>query len=95
LIFEALALVTSVTNALGSVFIAKGMKGSSPKVAAFYSVLTQAIILTGLLLTRLPSLNLTAIFLFALGGLLSLGVGRLLYFIAMKGGGREGERCDR
>ena len=87
LIFEALALLTSVTNALGSVFIAKGMKGSSPTAAAFYSVLTQATILTGLLLTRLPSLNLTAILLFAIGGLLSLGLGRLLYFVAMKGMG--------
>ena len=83
MIFEALAFITSFTNALGSVFIVKGMRGSSPTVAAFYSVLTQATILTGLLLTRLPSLNLTAIALFALGGLLSLGLGRLFYFVAM------------
>ncbi|MEM3404248.1 MAG: DMT family transporter [Nitrososphaeria archaeon] len=85
MVLEALALVTSFANALGSVFIAKGMKESSPIVAAFYSVLTQATILTGVLATKSPSLNFTAVFLFALGGFLSLGVGRLLYFVAMKG----------
>ena len=45
LLFEALALVTSLTNALGATLIAKGMKGSKPIVASFYSVSIQAIIL--------------------------------------------------
>lgn len=85
LLFEALALVTSLTNALGATLIAKGMKGSKPIVAAFYSVSIQAIILVTLLLTRMPELNLMAVFFFALGGILSLGVGRLFNFVAMKG----------
>ena len=83
--FEALALITSVTNALGSVFIAKGMKGSTPIVASFYSVLIQAFVLTAILVTRFPYLNAVAVSYFALGGVLSLGVGRLLNFSAMKG----------
>jgi drug/metabolite transporter (DMT)-like permease len=85
LFFEALALITSVTNALGSVFIAKGMKDSTPVVASFYSVLIQAFVLTAILVTRFPHLNAVAISYFALGGVLSLGVGRLLNFSAMKG----------
>ncbi len=54
-------MVTSVTNALGVVLIAKGMKGSKPIVAAFYSVAVQAVILTAILLTRLPQLNIVAV----------------------------------
>ena len=83
--FEALALITSVTNALGSVFIAKGMKDSTPVVASFYSVLLQAFVLTAILVTQFPHLNAVAISYFALGGVLSLGIGRLLNFSAMKG----------
>jgi len=85
LLFEALALVTSLTNALGVTLIAKGMKGTRPIVAAFYSVAIQVVILVALLLTRLPQLNWVAVGYFALGGVLSLGVARLLNFIAMRG----------
>ena len=84
MIFEALALVTSLTNALGVTLIARGMKGSKPIVAAFYSVAIQAAILVALLLTRMPQLNLVAVGYFALGGVLSLGVARLLNFVAMR-----------
>jgi drug/metabolite transporter (DMT)-like permease len=84
LIFEALALVTSLTNALGVTLIARGMKDSKPIVAAFYSVAIQAVILVALLLTRMPQLNLVAVGYFALGGVLSLGVARLLNFVAMR-----------
>ncbi|MEM0053391.1 MAG: DMT family transporter [Nitrososphaeria archaeon] len=83
MIVEILALITSISSALGSFFIAKGMKCSSPVIAAFYSILAQTIILTALIITKTVSLNITAIALFAIGGLLSLGVGRLLYFISM------------
>jgi len=65
--------------------IAKGMKGTRPIVAAFYSVAIQVVILVALLLTRLPQLNWVAVGYFALGGVLSLGVARLLNFIAMRG----------
>jgi len=85
LLFEVLALVTSLTNALGVTLIAKGMKGAKPIVAAFYSLAIQTLILGALLLTRLPQLNVVAVGFFALGGILSLGVGRLLNFVAMRG----------
>ena len=85
MLFEALALVTSITNALGVTLIAKGMRGAKPIVAAFYSVAIQTVILLVLLLTRLPQLNLVAVEYFALGGVLSLGVARLLNFVAMRG----------
>ncbi|MEM3384411.1 MAG: DMT family transporter [Nitrososphaeria archaeon] len=83
MIVEILALITSISSALGSIFIAKGMKCSSPVIAAFYSILTQTIILTVVIIAKTVSLNITAILLFAIGGLLSLGIGRLLYFISM------------
>ena len=85
MVFEVLALVTSLTNALGVTLIARGMKGSKPIVAAFYSVAIQAAILVALLLTRLPQLNWVAVGYFTLGGILSLGVARLLNFVAMRG----------
>jgi len=81
---EALALVTAVTSALGSVLAAKGMKSASSSVAAFYSVLTQAVVLTAILMTRLPLFNWLAVAYFALGGVLALGLGRLLNFAAMR-----------
>ena len=83
--FELLALVTSLTNALGVTLIARGMKGTKPIVAAFWSVAVQTAILAALLLTNLPELNWTAVGYFVLGGVLSLGVARLLNFIAMRG----------
>ena len=81
---EALALITAVTNALGSILAAKGMKGTSPLGAAFYSVLTQAIILTLTLLPRLSNRDLLAVAYFMLAGVLALGLGRLLNFVAMR-----------
>ena len=83
--FELLALVTSLTNALGVTLIARGMKGTKPIVAAFWSVAVQTAILAALLLTNLPELNWTAVGYFVLGGVLSLGVARLLNFVAMRG----------
>lgn len=82
---EALALVTSITNALGVVLAAKGMKSvSSPSVATFYSVLVQAAILTAISLTRLSILNWVALTYFAVGGILSFGLARLLYFVSTR-----------
>lgn len=83
MILEILALTTSLSSAVSSIFIAKGMKSTSPTIAAFYSILTQTIILTALTITRTLTLNVLAIVLFAIGGLLSLGIGRLLYFISI------------
>lgn len=87
--FESLALITSVTSALGIILVAKGMKGASPLGAAFYSVLTQAMILSMILLTRLPSISLLAVASFASAGVLALGLGRLLNFVAMRSMGAE------
>jgi len=84
LLFEVLAFITAVTSALGTVLAAKGMKGASPLGAAFYSVLTQAVILTLLLLTRSFNTDLLAVAFFVLAGVLALGLGRLLNFIAMR-----------
>ena len=87
MLYEAYALVTAVTNALGVVLIAKGMKGSTPVVAAFYSVTVQAGVLTAIILTRLAPVDLSAVGFFAMSGLLALGLGRLLNFAAMRGMG--------
>ena len=84
MLFEVLAFITAVTSALGTVLAAKGMKGASPLGAAFYSVLTQAVILTLLLLTRSFNTDLLAVAFFVLAGVLALGLGRLLNFIAMR-----------
>mgnify|MGYP001050673278 CR=1 FL=1 len=84
MLFEALAFVTAVTSALGTVLAARGMKGASPIGAAFYSVLAQAVILTLLLLTRSFNMDVLAVAYFALAGLLALGWGRFLNFIAMR-----------
>ena len=84
MLFEVLAFITAVTSALGTVLAAKGMKGASPLGAAFYSVLTQAVILTLLLLTRSFNTDLLAVAYFVLAGVLALGLGRLLNFIAMR-----------
>jgi drug/metabolite transporter (DMT)-like permease len=88
-LFELLALITSVTSALGTILAAKGMKGTSPLGASFYSVLTHAMILTVILLTRSTSVNLSAVAYFAMAGVLALGVGRLLNFVAMRSMGVE------
>ena len=68
MILEILALTTSLSSAVSSIFIAKGMKSTSPTIAAFYSILTQTIILTVLTITRTLTLNVLAIVLFAIGG---------------------------
>lgn len=86
---ESLALITSVTSASGIILVAKGIKGASPLGAAFYSVLTQAVILTMTLLTKSSSINLLAVAYFASAGILALGVGRLLNFVAVRSMGAE------
>jgi len=84
LLFEALAFVTSITSALGTVFLAKGMRNATASVAALYSVAVQAMILTSIIILRWPAFDLIAVGFFALSGLLALGIGRLLNLVAMK-----------
>lgn len=83
MLVEGIALVTSITNAVSAFFISKGMRGSNALSAALVSTSVQAGILTAFLILQLPSLNWMAVALFALSGLFALGVGRLLYFIAV------------
>ena len=83
MLVEGIALVTSITNAVSAFFISKGMRGSNALSAAIVSTSVQAGILTAFLILRLPSLNWVALALFALSGLFALGVGRLLYFVAV------------
>ena len=83
MLVEGFALVTSITNAVSALFISKGMRNSNALSAALISTSVQAGILTTFLILQLPSLNWTAVALFALSGVFALGVGRLLYFIAV------------
>ena len=83
MLVEIFALVTSITNAVSSLLISKGMRDSNALSAALISTSVQAGMLTAFLIFQLPSLNLTAVALFALSGAFALGVGRLLYFVAV------------
>jgi uncharacterized membrane protein len=83
LLVEGIALVTAITNAVSALFISKGMRGSNALSAAIVSTSVQAGILTAILIVQLPSLNGMAVALFALSGVFALGVGRLLYFVAV------------
>ncbi len=83
MLVEGIALVTSFTNAVSALFISKGMRGSNALSAALVSTSVQAGILTTFLIFQLPSLNWVAVALFALSGVFALGVGRLLYFVAV------------
>lgn len=83
MLVESIALVTAITNAVSALFISKGMRGSNALSAALISTSVQAGILTAFLILQLPSLNWMAVALFALSGVFALGVGRLLYFVAV------------
>jgi len=83
LLVEVIALVTAITNAVSALFISKGMRGSNALSAALISTSVQAGVLTAVLILQLPSLNWMAVALFALSGVFALGVGRLLYFVAV------------
>ena len=63
--------------------ISKGIKRSNPFSANLLSTFVQAGILTALILSKPPELNWGAVALFALGGILALGIGRLLNFISI------------
>ena len=83
MLVEGIALVTAITNAVSALFISKGMRGSNALSAAIVSTSVQAGILTAFLIVQFPSLNGMAVALFALSGVFALGVGRLLYFVAV------------
>jgi len=83
LLVEGLSLVTSVTNALSIVLISKGMRDADANSASLTCTSIQALILSGLLVFRLPELDWAAVAYFAISGIFALGIGRLLYFMAV------------
>jgi len=84
LIIEGLSLITSVSNAVSAIMIAKGLRDSNPTSAALFSTGAQALALLTLLVTGVPEIDWAAVVVFALSGALALGLGRLLYFIAVE-----------
>jgi DME family drug/metabolite transporter len=84
LYIEGLALVTSVSNAISAVLIAKGLSDSDPLSACLLTTTIQALALLILGVFNTPILDWTAIVLFALNGLFALWLGRLLYFVAVE-----------
>jgi DME family drug/metabolite transporter len=83
LYIEGLALITSVSNAVSAVLVAKGLSDSDPPSACLVSTSVQALALLILSAFKTPMLDWTAIALFALNGLFALWLGRLLYFVAV------------
>jgi drug/metabolite transporter (DMT)-like permease len=81
---EGLALITSVSNAISAVLVAKGLSDSDPPSACLLTTAVQALALLILSAFRTPILDWTAIVLFALNGLFALWLGRLLYFVAVE-----------
>jgi DME family drug/metabolite transporter len=84
LYIEGLALITSVSNAVSAVLVAKGLSDSDPPSACLVSTSVQALALLILSAFKTPMLDWTAIALFALNGLFALWLGRLLYFVAVE-----------
>lgn len=83
----AYSLVTALCNALSVVLASMGMKGSNPNSANFYMAVSQAVVLTALLVRDLPSLSPTALLYFALSGACANFLARLLNFISVKQSG--------
>lgn len=83
MLVEGLSLVTSVINALSIVLISKGMRDSNANSASLISTSVQALFLSGLFVFHLPELDWVAVAYFAISGVFALGIGRLLYFMAV------------
>ena len=83
MLVEGLSLVTSITNALSILLISKGMRDSNANSASLISTSVQALFLSGLFVLHLPKLDWVAVVYFAISGIFALGIGRLLYFLAV------------
>jgi len=83
MLVEGLSMVTSITNALSIVLISKGMRDSNANSASLISTSLQALFLSGLFVINLPELDWVAVAYFAISGIFALGIGRLLYFLAV------------
>jgi len=84
LFIEIFSLITSVSNAVSSILISKGMEKSNPLSASLISTLMQVAILTVFLLADIPEIDWFAITLFAISGAFALGLGRLLNFMSIE-----------
>lgn len=83
MLVEGLSLITAFTNAVSIVLVSKGLVDSDASSASLLSTFIQTSFLSGLLLLDLPDFNGVAIVYFALSGVFSLGLGRLLYFVSV------------
>lgn len=84
MLVEGLSLITALSNAISSVLVSRGMRNSNPSSASLISTFIQGAILTGLLMINFPEINMSALFFFAVSGVLALGLGRLLYFVSVE-----------
>lgn len=80
----AYSLLTAFCNALSSVLAAMGMRGSNANAANLYTAMSQAGLLTALLLMDVPQVSWTAVIYFAASGALANCVARLLNFRSMR-----------
>ena len=84
MLVEGLSLVTSITNALSILLISKGMRDSNANSASLISTSVQALFLSGIFVLHLPKLDWVAVAYFAISGIFALGIGRILYFMAVE-----------
>jgi drug/metabolite transporter (DMT)-like permease len=75
---ELIALIASFCTALSSVMASKGMRGSNADSANLVMTGTQTVVLTALLISDFPPIDLEALMWFALSGVCASFVGRLL-----------------
>jgi len=80
----AYSLLTAFCNALSSVLAAMGMRNSNANAANLYTAVSQAALLSALLLVDVPRVNWRAIIYFAVSGTLANCVARLLNFRSMQ-----------
>ena len=80
----AYSLLTAFCNALSSVLAAMGMRNSNANAANLYTAVSQAALLSALLLVDVPRVNWRAIIYFAVSGTLANCVARLLNFRSMR-----------
>jgi drug/metabolite transporter (DMT)-like permease len=78
------SLLTAFCNALSSVLAAMGMRDSNANAANLYTAVSQAALLSVLLVVDMPPVSWTAVIYFAASGALANCVARLLNFRSMR-----------
>jgi DME family drug/metabolite transporter len=79
-----IAIIASFTTALSSVMATRGMKDSNPDTANLVLTGIQTIVLTGLLLANMPTLNMAALFWYAVAGVCGSFIARLFTMMSYK-----------